>query len=97
MQRPVLSVVDYEAWNRGYMPPTEHALIDALSYRGAKVITASSWETGGFWFVVQGKPLTKAQRTTVRKMMDLWYEVEDDEEPIPESDNAPEVVQDPSN
>ena len=78
MQKPVLSVVDYAAWERGYMPPSEHCLIDALAYRGAKVVTSSTWREGGFWFVVQGKSLTKNQRAVIRKMMELWYEVEDD-------------------
>ena len=54
-EKPVLSVVDYEAWNKGYMPPSEHRLIDALSYRGASVKASASLKEGsGWWFVVQG-------------------------------------------
>jgi hypothetical protein len=32
-----MSPVNYKAWQEGYMPPSEHLLIDALSFRGAKV------------------------------------------------------------
>lgn len=38
----VNSVVDYNAARRGYMPPTEHILIDELSYRGMKVLFRTS-------------------------------------------------------
>lgn len=49
------SVVDYDAWKRGYMPPSEHVLIDELSYRGATVNLSSNWgDELGFWVVAKG-------------------------------------------
>lgn len=48
------SVVDYEAWNKGYMPPSEHQLIHELSYNGAKVRCASSGGENGWWLVAKG-------------------------------------------
>jgi hypothetical protein len=48
------TVVDYEAWERGYMPPSEHVLIDQLSYRGAKVLMMMDHgERGALWLVVR--------------------------------------------
>jgi hypothetical protein len=52
---PKLSVVDYDAWEKGYMPPSEHCLIDALSYRGAKVAMASGVRETHWWLVVKGE------------------------------------------
>ena len=49
-----MSVVDYDAWKRGYMPPTEHVLIHELSHEGAKVIAMSSIGKGTWWLVVKG-------------------------------------------
>jgi hypothetical protein len=96
---PVLSVVDYDAWNRGYMPPSEHILIDQLAYRGARVKLASDWgEQGAIWIVVRGdKNWTRAVRKATREMIDLFFE---DDEPaekladdpaaqIPEGHTAP--------
>ncbi len=37
----VQSVVNYDAWNKGYRPPSEHELIHALSYEGARVKASS--------------------------------------------------------
>ncbi len=57
MSAPVLSVVDYDAWGKGYMPPGEHRLIHALSYEGARVMASESDCSGkgsGWWLVVQG-------------------------------------------
>lgn len=52
-----MKVVDYDAWQRGYMPPNEHVLIDALAYRGARVVASSHIVRGnGWWLVVQGDP-----------------------------------------
>jgi len=80
MTRPVLSVVDYDAWEKGYMPPSEHVLIDKLSYRGARVVM-STWLGGDqqLWVVLEGdKPLTQKQRRLMLEMMKIWF---DDDEP----------------
>ncbi len=53
----VLSPVEYGPWTRGYMPPSEHILIDELTYRGARVsmmcggITPAS---PSWWLVTKG-------------------------------------------
>lgn len=50
-----MDVVDYTAWNRGYMPPSEHVLIDALAFRGAKVRASTHLRPeNGWWIVTQG-------------------------------------------
>ena len=46
-------VVDYDAWKRGYMPPSEHLLIDQLAYRGARVNSMSDYGEYAFWIVVR--------------------------------------------
>lgn len=68
MSRPVLSVVDYEAWRKGYLPPSEHILIDALSYREAKVLTGCDWGDFAFWIVVRGK---RPRREVMKKIHEL--------------------------
>jgi hypothetical protein len=50
----VLSPVDYEEWNKGYMPPSEHILIDQLSFRGARVVMSSDVGQSAWWVVVRG-------------------------------------------
>lgn len=76
-QGPVLSPVDYAAWEKGYMPPSEHVLIDALAYRGAKVILGSDHgEAGAYWLVVRGK---RPSREHMRKIMELLMASMDDE------------------
>ncbi len=52
---PKLSVVDYDAWGKGYMPPSEHRLIDELSYRDAKVAFSSSVRETHWWLVTKGE------------------------------------------
>jgi hypothetical protein len=81
MKQPVLSVVDYDAWNRGYMPPTEHVLIDQLSYRGARVVTMSDWgEQGAWWLVCRGpKPASAILRS-------VFWALEADEKVEPSPD-----------
>lgn len=73
---PMLSVVDYDAWSRGYMPPSEHILIDQLSYRGARVLMCSDWgKSGAIWIVTRNlKPLPRDIR---KKMLDLIGEALD--------------------
>lgn len=64
------------------MPPSEHVLIDKLSYRGARVV--SSWWLGGdaqMWIVMEGgRPLTRKQRKFMREMFALMMD-DDDEAP----------------
>ena len=81
MTRMVESVVDYKAWEKGYMPPSEHVLIDALSYRGAQVILSSSSQDSGYWLVVKGPPKFRGRR--LRAMMQqieiILAEIEDED------------------
>lgn len=86
MARPE-TVVDYDAWNKGYMPPSEHILIDKLAYRGARVIlsTALSREHQ-MWFVVEGPPMTNRQRKMLRSIMEIWF---DDEPTAPYEYDTP--------
>lgn len=53
MEQPK-TVVDYEAWGKGYTPPSEHILIDQLAYRGALVNTSSNLGDCAFWLVTRG-------------------------------------------
>lgn len=57
----VLSPVDYEAWRNGYMPPTEHILIDQLMHRGARVVFGSDMGDTSYWLVMRG-PGPKGKR-----------------------------------
>lgn len=78
---PLPTVVDYAAWEKGYMPPSEHILIDELSYRGARVVLSTSLSREHtMWFVVKGPPLTNKQRKMLRDIMAIWF----DDEPEPE-------------
>ena len=74
------SPVDYEAWRKGYMPPSEHVLIHELSAEGAKVIASSSLGGSSWWLVVKGKTLTPAQRKAIRYLMENMDE-DDETEP----------------
>lgn len=58
--RPHASPVDYEAWKRGYMPPSEHLLIHELTYEGAKVIGKSGFDGNEYWLVAKGQPFSDA-------------------------------------
>jgi len=89
LKRPVLSVVDYEAWGRGYMPPSEHVLIDKLAYRGARVqLSTPISREHQIWVVIDGPPLTNKQRKAMRDMVNLWLE-DEPEEPAKAADEAP--------
>ena len=80
LKRPVLSVVDYEAWGKGYMPPSEHILIDKLAYRGARVqLSTIVGREHQMWVVIEGPPLTNKQRKAMREMVNLWFEDEPEE------------------
>lgn len=64
------SVVDYDAWRKGYMPPSEHFLIHELSYGNAKIIMSSDWGASGFWLVTRGgKNLKRKQRLVLFEML----------------------------
>lgn len=78
------SVVDYDAWRKGYNPPSEHILIDALSYRDAKVVLASQSPELSFWFVIQQDAgMTRRKSKALLKMMKLVLdEIEEDEPPL---------------
>lgn len=74
------SPVDYEAWRKGYMPPSEHILIHKLSVGEVKVVASSSIGGDGWWLVVGGgKPLSKAQKKAIRFLMETM----DDDDPPP--------------
>lgn len=77
----VESVVDYVAWKRGYMPPSEHRLIDELSYRGAKVVASSESGDFSFWLVVKGTSLTRKQRAAFMKFLELTIDELPEKEP----------------
>jgi len=71
------TVVDYDAWNRGYMPPSEHVLIDKLAYRGARVqLSTPISREHQIWVVIEGPPLNNKQRKQLRDMVNFWFEDE---------------------
>jgi hypothetical protein len=83
---PVLSPVDYVAWSKGYMPPSEHLLIDQLQFRDARVVMSiDDGKEGAFWLVVRGK---KMKREHFRKALELLMECWEDP-PQPESPPTP--------
>lgn len=74
-----LSPVDYEAWGKGYMPPSAHVLIDKLSYRGARVVMsvqAGTDDGPSWWLVVQGKTTPK-MGLQIARLLNEW-EVEEE-------------------
>lgn len=77
-QGPVFSVVDYAAWQKGYMPPAEHIVIDQLSYRGARVMAGVDYGERGWWLVVKGP----VNRQAIRRVLLAMFEAMD-EEPEP--------------
>lgn len=82
---PVLSIVDYAAWEKGYMPPSEHILIDKLSYRGAKVIMSFSVASNEqVWIVLEGGvKLTNSKRKFLLEIMNTWFDLDADEPDAP--------------
>lgn len=77
-------VVDYAAWNKGYMPPSEHVLIDQLAYRGAKVILGTDYgpEQPALWLVMRGK---RPARKHMKALMTLLLDCLEEEECSPET------------
>lgn len=76
---PVLSPVDYDAWGRGYTPPGEHVLIDALQFDGAKIAASSQWPGAGWWLVTTGDGFTPKQAIAIRAMIDMTLEASEKE------------------
>lgn len=68
------SVVDYKAWEKGYMPPSEHVLIDQLAYRGARVVMSSDYGEIAFWLVIRGKTPIGKMNLALRKMIEEWLD-----------------------
>lgn len=77
---PLASVVDYRAWERGYMPPSEHILIDELSYRGAKVLMSSTSSERGYWLVTKGYEKSAELRKIARVLAAQIASLEEAEE-----------------
>lgn len=77
MASNTFSVVDYEAWRKGYQPPGEHVLIDALSYRGAEVVASSG--PGGWWLVMNGKTNRKKLAAICKQIHLMMEFLEEDE------------------
>lgn len=50
------TVVDYEAWKKGYMPPSDHILIHKLSYEEAHIKMSMNFDSYEWWLVLQGDP-----------------------------------------
>lgn len=70
----VQTVVDYDSWNKGYMPPSEHILIDQLSYRGARVVLGCDWGDLAMWVVIRGPTPNRAVRRAMREMVVMALE-----------------------
>lgn len=92
--RYAVGPVDYDAWRNGYMPPSEHVLIDQLAYRGARVIQSS--ESGkpdgpAYWLVVRGKANPKKIGIALMQLMEAWEDEELAVEPEPPAESGPGV------
>lgn len=99
--RPVLSPVDYAAWSRGYMPPSEHVLIHHLQFDGARVVQSTTIGPGSsqVWVVALG---AKCRGREGLKLLEAIYEAfveieskqamtrEDLYGPLPPTPTAPE-------
>ncbi len=70
MPQQVLSIIDYAAWEKGYMPPSEHILIDELSYRGARVVMSSDMGGLAYWLVVRGDKICGRQLLAVKRAIE---------------------------
>lgn len=77
---PVLSVVDYDAWRRDYMPPTEHQLIHSLSNDTAKVILSADNGRRGYWIVTRdGQLPDRKALLAIFQALEVICEDEDEE------------------
>jgi len=63
--------VDYEAWGKGYMPPTEHVLIDQLMYRGARVVFGSDMGETAYWLVMRGPGPNGKQAMAIMQLIEM--------------------------
>lgn len=81
---PVLSIVDYAAWEKGYMPPSEHVLIDQLSYRGARVVMSSDMGDSAYWLVVRGTKLSGRVLLAVKRAIEDAIEALEDGGKVPQ-------------
>ena len=88
-KRPVMSVVDYDAWERGYMPPSEHILIDQLAYRGARVrLMFDHAERGAYWIVERPGTDPDGMRQHLKEMLAIQFR----DEPAPLADDSPASI-----
>lgn len=79
----VESVVDYDAWRKGYMPPTEHSLVHELSHGTAQVIMSSTGGKSGYWLVSKnGKLPPRKDRLLLWKMLEVLSEDEAEIHPL---------------
>ena len=77
LKQRIATVVDYDAWKRGYMPPSEHVLIDQLAYRGARVVMSTDFgDHGAIWIVT--RDISKMNRTARNAFRDIINDVLDD-------------------
>jgi hypothetical protein len=67
----MIGLPDYDAWNRGYMPPSEHILIDQLAYRGATVILSSHSTETGYWLVFKGPRIRPRQALAIQQEIEF--------------------------
>lgn len=65
-----LSPVEYDVWTRGYMPPSEHILIDKLQFRGATVVFSSAVFGTEYWLVMNGKPVRGRRALAIMKAIE---------------------------
>jgi len=73
------TVVDYEAWKRGYVPPGEHVLIHELSYEGARVISSTCSKDFSWWLVIKGDAKPSHFRAVQRILREQMMIIECDE------------------
>lgn len=81
--RPAASVVDYEAWQKGYTPPSEHVLIDQLAYRGARVVLSCDYGGTAYWLVLRGSNTRGKLMLSAMRAIEAAVETLGDE-PAPE-------------
>lgn len=87
------NVVDYEAWKKGYTPPTEHVLIDQLAYRGARVVSMSSVAKGfSWWLVVRGDCNRKRLAQITRRLHEEMFDT--DQAAVEQGRSAPDEFPD---
>lgn len=73
------SPVDYGAWRRGYMPPSEHMLIHALQFEDARVAASMNFNGSTWWFVHGGDMTPKLLRSCIASLNATLRFLEEDE------------------